>query len=136
MEHIIRIFLFIIIASPVAEAQILTGKIINQAGDPIQYATVYIQELKQGTTSNTKGDYEIRLPAGRYTVIYQSLGFEPVSDIIVISENTIKKDIPSHFQKWPAPNTLLENLSQLPRLLARPSPVKPSESQPPPARGR
>jgi hypothetical protein len=57
MNHVIRILLFIIISSPVAPAQIIKGKITNKSGDPIPYSTVYIQELKQGTTSNTKGDY-------------------------------------------------------------------------------
>ena len=61
--------------SSLSSAQILKGKITNQAAIPFQYSTVYIQELKQGTTSNTKGDYEIKLPAGKYTVIYQSLGY-------------------------------------------------------------
>ena len=78
MNHVIRILLFIFAATSVSHAQILKGRITSQSGDPIPYSTVYIQELKQGTTSNTKGDYEIRLPAGKYTVIYQSLGFEPV----------------------------------------------------------
>ena len=72
------ILLILISTSPVSQAQILKGKITNQSGEPIQYATVYIQELKQGTTANTKGDYEIRLPAGKYAVIYQSLGYEPI----------------------------------------------------------
>jgi len=93
MNHIIRIFLIIFISTPISQAQILRGKITNQSGDPIQYSTVYIQELKQGTTSNTKGDYEIRLPAGKYTVIYQSLGFEPVFVNITLSDKTIIKDV-------------------------------------------
>ena len=74
-------------------AQILKGKITNQSGEPIQYATVYIQELKQGTTSNTKGDYEIRLPAGKYTVIYQSLGLSTcIMSILLLSDETISKE--------------------------------------------
>src|SRR5450759_4195628 len=93
MKHIIRIFLIILISTPVSEAQILKGKITNPSGDPIQYSTVYIQELKQGTTSNTKGDYEIRLPGGKYTVIYQSLGFEPVFVNITLSDKTIIKNV-------------------------------------------
>jgi len=67
--------------------QILKGRITDRSGEPVQYATVYFQELKHGTTSNPRGDYEIRLPDGKYSVIYQSLGFEPF-----ISEVTIKGD--------------------------------------------
>src|SRR5450759_720527 len=103
MKHIFRIFLIILISTPVSQAQILKGKITNPSGDPIQYSTVYIQELKQGTTSNTKGDYEIRLPAGKYTVIYQSLGFEPVFVNIILSDKTITKDITLPLQYYQIP---------------------------------
>src|SRR5450759_4262663 len=93
MKHIFRIFLIILISTPVSQAQILKGKITNPSGDPIQYSTIYIQELRQGTTSNTKGDYEIKLPAGKYTVAYQSLGFQPVYVNITLSDKTITKNV-------------------------------------------
>jgi hypothetical protein len=90
MKQRLPIFLILLIVTLSSRAQIIKGKITNQTGEPIPYATVYIQELKQGTTSNTRGDYEVRLPAGKYTVIYQSLGYEPVfvnttlKDVVVI----------------------------------------------------
>ena len=93
MNQFIRILLFFLISPSITQAQILKGKITNPNGDPIQYSTVYIQELKQGTTSNTKGDYEIKLPSGKYTVVYQSLGFAPLYVNITISDKTIIKDI-------------------------------------------
>ena len=103
MNHIIRIFLIILISTSVSHAQILKGKIINQSGDPIQYSTIYIQELKQGTTSNTKGDYEIKIPAGKYLVIYQSLGFSPVFINITISDQTITKNVVLPVQYYEIP---------------------------------
>ncbi|HZY24606.1 MAG TPA: carboxypeptidase regulatory-like domain-containing protein, partial [Bacteroidales bacterium] len=45
-----------------ASAQILKGKITDPSGRPVEYSTVYIRELRQGTTSNSNGDYEISLP--------------------------------------------------------------------------
>lgn len=73
--------------------QVLTGRISDASGQVVQYATVFISELKQGTTSNSKGDYEIRLPAGKYTVFYQSLGYEPVILNIALASDTVKRDI-------------------------------------------
>ncbi len=93
MKHAIRILLFLFVSTSISHAQILKGRITSQSGDPIPYSTVYIQELKQGTTSNTKGDYELKLPAGKYTVMYQSLGFEPVIFSITLSDNTITKNV-------------------------------------------
>jgi len=103
MKHFSLIILIILCTSILLDAQILKGKITNQSGDPIQYSTIYIQELRQGTTSNTKGDYEIRLPAGKYTVVYQSLGFQPVYVNITLSDKTISKDVILPLQYYEIP---------------------------------
>ena len=91
------------------EAQALKGKIVDKSGAPVQYATVYIQELKQGTTSNTKGDYEIRLAPGTYMVIFQSLGYEPIIETITITNN-VTRDI-----------TLPEQVYEIPEVRISPS---------------
>ncbi len=86
MKYWLYIFLFLF-NSAFAGAQVLKGTIRDVEKNPVPYATVYIQELKQGTTANARGDYEIRLPEGRYTVIYQSLGFEPDLKNVTISKD-------------------------------------------------
>ncbi len=93
MNNAFRILILYFAAASFSNAQILRGRISGQSGDPIPYSTVYIRELKQGTTSNTKGDYELRLPAGKYTVIYQSLGYEPIFFDITMADEPIIKDV-------------------------------------------
>lgn len=88
-------------------AQMLKGKITDSSGEPVQYATVFFQELKHGTTSNPKGDYEIRLPEGRHTVIYQSLGFEPFMAEIIIRGDTVVKDVVLTEQYYQIPEVLI-----------------------------
>jgi hypothetical protein len=93
MKRVFLLMILILSLFPVSSAQILKGKITNESGEAIPYATVYIQELKQGTTTNTKGDYEIKLPSGKYLVTYQSLGFSPVFFDLNISDQTVTKNI-------------------------------------------
>jgi hypothetical protein len=104
MRHFFPIFLILISSTFISSAQILKGKITSQSGDPIQYSTVYIQELKQGTTSNTKGDYELKIPPGKYQVTYQSLGFSPVFQNITFSgQQTIIKNVVLPVQYYEIP---------------------------------
>jgi len=93
MKPAICLLLSVLFSNTLLNAQTIKGKITNQSGEPVQYSTVYIQELRQGTTANVKGDYEIRLPAGKYTVIYQSLGYEPIFTTIDLTDNVITKNI-------------------------------------------
>jgi Family of unknown function (DUF5686)/CarboxypepD_reg-like domain len=102
MRQLILFLLLLLIPSRL-DSQILKGTIKDARGEAIPYATVYIKELKQGTTSNTKGDYEIRLPDGKYTVIYESLGFEPDINNIRLAGNMIILNVTLQVQTYEIP---------------------------------
>ena len=107
MKNAIMILLFVLAGTFLSHAQVLRGRITSQSGEPIPYSTVYIQELKQGTTTNTKGDYEIRLPAGKYTVICQSLGYEPIYFNVTLTDIPMTKDIILPLQYYQIPGFCL-----------------------------
>ncbi len=67
----------------------LKGNIKDKNGLPIPYATVFFKELSQGTTTNENGNFEIDLPAGKYTVTYRSLGYAPKTEIIALTSKPI-----------------------------------------------
>jgi hypothetical protein len=47
------------------------------SGEVLLGATVYVKELRVGTTSNAYGFYSLSLPEGKYTFVYSFLGYEP-----------------------------------------------------------
>jgi hypothetical protein len=103
MKYLLLLFFSLTLISPAIKSQILRGKITDKAGEPIPYSSIYIQDLKLGTAANTKGNYEIRLPEGKYTVIYQSLGFAPDIRIVNLGKNTITIDIVLQVQYYEIP---------------------------------
>ena len=54
----------------------IAGKVISSDGEPIDYATVYLKGTTFSGTTNDKGIYHINAPAGNYTVVFSSVGFE------------------------------------------------------------
>lgn len=70
------ILLFLIQA--VAHGQVLQGTIKDSKGTPIPFSTVYVRELSLGTAANQDGDFSVKLPAGSYVCVFQSLGYQPV----------------------------------------------------------
>ncbi len=104
MKYTLPAILFLLAFCPRMNAQVLKGTIRNQSGYPVQYATVYIKELRQGTSANAKGDYELKLEAGSYTVTYQSLGFELVLlDISLKSGEVLTRNVTLPLQYYQIP---------------------------------
>lgn len=73
----------------------LSGKIIELATNkPLQGATVYIADLKAGTTSDQNGNYILKnIPAGTYLVEAGFVGYKNVLKTITLNENTVSNFI-------------------------------------------
>jgi hypothetical protein len=69
-----------------AQAQGIKGHITGENSEPIAGASLYIKELRQGTTANEDGYYELKIPAGNYTCLFQSMGYEPVTHNVTVGQ--------------------------------------------------
>jgi hypothetical protein len=57
-------------------AQSLKGRVADENGRGVAYANVYIRNTQQGISTNENGDFEIRMPAGTYSLVVQCMGYE------------------------------------------------------------
>lgn len=84
MTNKILWFLAFLISLPLS-AQI-KGKTSDQNDQPLAFVNVYIENTYSGTTSNTDGLYELQVnKPGKYTVVFQYLGFKTVKKEVDIS---------------------------------------------------
>lgn len=58
-----------------ANAQIVSGLITDENNSPVPYATIYVPETKEGTTSNIEGKFQFQLPPGTYHFTVRSMGY-------------------------------------------------------------
>ena len=66
----------------------ISGKVLSLDGDPLDFATVMLKGTKYTSTTNDKGLYHISAPAGQYTLVVSSVGFEKKE--ISVYRSTIK----------------------------------------------
>jgi len=88
-----KIFLLIIgiisIIVSIAQPCQLKGKIVDTNNVPLNGATIYINELNKGTSSNNNGDFIIsRLGKGVYNIQFSYIGYHTK----IIKVNLIEKD--------------------------------------------
>ncbi len=59
----------------------------TENGEGLIGATVYVDEIASGTTTNVYGFYSISLPEGTYTITFNYLGFEALTETIELKSD-------------------------------------------------
>lgn len=80
----LSIFLLAFFSATTLLAGGLSGRVTDSGGAPLSFATIFVQQTGSGTTTNEEGYYEIRLDPGRYTLIFQFLGYRSESREVVV----------------------------------------------------
>jgi len=69
----------------------LSGKIIDQDGEPLIGATIFINEMSSGSSSDKDGKYFINnIQKGDYSVTFSAVGFKKVTETISITTDLLR----------------------------------------------
>ncbi|MCY1722772.1 carboxypeptidase-like regulatory domain-containing protein [Prolixibacteraceae bacterium Z1-6] len=60
---------------------------VYKSANTVPGCNVYTKEEKRGTSTDSKGNYTLKLPLGNHTLIYSSVGMEPTQRIINLYAN-------------------------------------------------
>lgn len=55
---------------------LLSGKVLSSDKSIVDFATVYLKGTQYGCTTNEKGLFHLKAPAGKYTLVVSAIGFE------------------------------------------------------------
>jgi len=81
--------LLVFIASAFAQKKFTVSGYIKDAknGEAMIGATVLVKELKTGVSSNVYGFYSISVPEGNYSLVYNMLGYQPITKTVQLSQD-------------------------------------------------
>ncbi len=89
--YIIILFTFV---NFYAFSGVVSGKITDETGNPLPFASVFVKNSTTGVSANYKGEYFLELKAGTHTLIYSFLGYEKIEKIVILKTNQhLKLDI-------------------------------------------
>lgn len=83
-----------------ALGQGVKGTVNDEEGNSVPFATIYLKETTTGTTTNDLGEYEIQLPNGQYTIIFQGLGFQKTEVKVTVNDNMVTNNITLKKQEY------------------------------------
>ncbi len=85
-----RIFLscIFLLISLYSQAQRIYGTVFNETGDLLPYSSITIKGSTAGASANEKGKFSFSLPAGKYTLVCQRIGYTAQEQNINLTEDS------------------------------------------------
>ncbi|QCR21534.1 DUF5686 and carboxypeptidase regulatory-like domain-containing protein [Pontibacter sp. SGAir0037] len=73
-------------------AQGIRGTVKDDKGEPLPYASIYIANLNNGASTNVNGEFEIKLAAGKHTVVVKYIGYAAVEKQVEVKTSWVDVD--------------------------------------------
>ncbi len=90
MKKHLLLFSFFLLLFSIVRAGRISGKVSDEKGNPLPFASVFIKGTTLGTTANNQGDYYLDLDPGTYTILCQYVGYaRQEKKVTVTSGNTV-----------------------------------------------
>jgi hypothetical protein len=78
--------------------------VYSRSGEALPFATIYIKETNFGTTTNLEGKYEFSLDPGKYTLIFQYLGYSTEYRELTVENEDISLEVELEEQSYILPD--------------------------------
>jgi hypothetical protein len=83
-------FLFFTFSSVLLFGQYITGQLVDEQGNPMPFANVYVKESTYGVSTDGNGKFFLELNAGSHLIAFSFVGYETVEEQIDMGQEPIK----------------------------------------------
>lgn len=99
LRHLITLTILLFSIPALAQTVSLSGTIIDEKGNTIPFASVYIRNTTKGTSANSEGKYQLQLVPGSYEVLFKAIGFKQEARKVSITANQVV-DVVMHAESF------------------------------------
>jgi hypothetical protein len=93
-------WLFTVLLSIQTSAQVVTGRILGPQNEPIPYATIFVTQTKEGTITNSEGNFRLQLPRGNYHFTIRSMGFVQTEKEVYLNSDSLNINVTMQRQEF------------------------------------
>lgn len=69
------------------------GTVTDESGQPLPFASVYVEGTTNGTTTNLNGEYFLSLENGSYRLVFQFIGYKQKTETVRVTGKPVKLDV-------------------------------------------
>ena len=85
----------------------IKGKLTNQEGEPLAFASVYVKGTSVGTTSNVDGVYLFSIGAGTYEIVFQYVGYRQLVKRVTVTDKVLVLNVVMEEEVVEAPTVVV-----------------------------
>jgi hypothetical protein len=100
----------------ISNAQGIKGKITNDKGEILPYASIYLRNTGDATTSNQLGQFELKTGPGIYDMVVQYLGYGTIVKTIQVNQDWVEVLIPLSEQVYALQEVTVKSKGEDPAL--------------------
>ncbi|PKP03314.1 MAG: hypothetical protein CVU11_08660 [Bacteroidetes bacterium HGW-Bacteroidetes-6] len=90
MRKLSGIFLFLFLISFVAEAQVISGVVHDEKGQPVPGVNVVIKNTYTGVVADQNGDWKMQVRPGKYVLVFSLIGFTTVEKEVLVQSSIVE----------------------------------------------
>ncbi|MBX2892049.1 MAG: carboxypeptidase-like regulatory domain-containing protein [Saprospiraceae bacterium] len=80
-------FLFLLPLQALAQ---LSGKVLDERGQPLAFASVYVRNSTNGTVANAEGEYRLTVANGTHEIVFQYIGYKQKIELVTIADKPVR----------------------------------------------
>lgn len=114
MNRIISIALLIVISYGQLLAQGIKGTVEDNEGNPLPFASIFVQQIGTGTNTNLEGNFELPLSPGNYDITFQFMGFTSQQRRVVVADKFVNINVSMVPQVYSLPDVVVSGKAEDP----------------------
>lgn len=92
MKNLFLLSLLCLLGSEIFAANVY-GKLTDEKGEILSFASIYIKGTSIGTTSNLEGVYSLSLEPGTYELVFQYIGYDSKNEVVTVGKEDVELNV-------------------------------------------
>ena len=88
-QSLILFVLLLTFTTALGQRIILSGKISDEKGQGIPFASIYVKNTSKGTSANAEGEYRLNVSGGKLELVAKAMGYRQQSQVLELNENRV-----------------------------------------------
>ena len=93
-KYVMKIFqLVVFLFFPLLNYAQISGTVLDENGEPLPFASVYVRNSTNGTVANAEGQYRLTVARGSQEIVFQYIGYKQRVEAVTVGDKPLRLNV-------------------------------------------